>query len=66
MPTPDIWQLQVGQKDGMWEKKQPEGEEHPVPRSQHAACRMDEKNVFVFGGHASPTQRLNDCWILTQ
>ena len=35
-----------------------------MPRSQHAAVRIDDKNVFVFGGHASPTQRLNDCWIL--
>lgn len=31
------------------------------------ACgtKTDPKNeMFVFGGHASPTLRLNDCWLL--
>ena len=35
-----------------------------MPRTQHAAILTPKKEVFVFGGHASPTQRLNDCWIL--
>ena len=29
------------------------------------ALLTPKKEIFVFGGHASPTQRLNDCWILT-
>ena len=36
----------------------------PVPRTQHAAVLTPQKEVFIFGGHASPTVRLNDCWFL--
>ena len=41
----------------------------PRPRTQHAAVACGTKSepkseMFVFGGHASPTLRLNDCWIL--
>lgn len=34
----------------------------PPPRTQHTALATENKKIFVFGGHASPTQRLNDCW----
>lgn len=36
----------------------------PCPRTQHIAIATPNKEVFVFGGHASPTVRLNDCWML--
>ena len=36
----------------------------PKSRTQHAAVFTPNKEVFVFGGHASPTVRLNDCWFL--
>ena len=51
-------------EDCTWERKQAEGEEHPIPRTQHAAIATPKKDVFIFGGHASPTVRLNDCWFL--
>ena len=51
-------------EDSHWEKKTSDGEEIPVPRTQHAAICTPKKEVFIFGGHASPTQRLNDCWLL--
>ena len=36
----------------------------PCPRTQHVALRTPKNEIFVFGGHASPTQRLNDCWLM--
>lgn len=52
-----------------WEKKTQEGDQLPRPRTQHAAVGLGTKaepknEIFIFGGHASPTVRLNDCWIL--
>jgi len=64
VPTADIWQLNVGNRDCQWERKQPEGDVQPTPRTQHAAVSTPKKEIFVFGGHASPTVRLNDCWFL--
>ena len=50
--------------DCQWEKKKIEGDDHPCPRTQHAAIATPTKEIFIFGGHASPTQRLNDCWLM--
>ena len=36
----------------------------PIPRTQHVAILTPKKEVFVFGGHSSPTTRLNDCWLM--
>ena len=48
-----------------WEKEQPKGETMPRPRAQHVACVTPSKDrIFMFGGHANPTTRLNDCWWL--
>jgi Galactose oxidase, central domain len=47
------------------EKKYSPTEEQPQPRAQHVALATQKYDrVFIYGGHASPTQRLNDCWWL--
>jgi len=49
-----------------WEKeKGNNGEEVPPPRAQHIACATPKSDrIFIYGGHASPTVRLNDTWWL--
>ena len=43
----------------------PKGETMPRPRAQHVACVTPKQDrLFMFGGHANPTTRLNDCWWL--
>jgi N-acetylneuraminic acid mutarotase len=39
--------------------------EQPVARAQHVAVNPPKsESIFIYGGHASPTRRLNDCWWL--
>jgi len=64
-PTGDIYTLKINPRDSTWEKQQSSGDETPLPRTQHIALATAKKDrIFVFGGHASPTRRLNDCWWL--
>ena len=51
-------------EDSHWDKKVVEGEACPQARTQHAAIMTPKKEIFIFGGHASPVKRLNDCWLL--
>jgi dynein heavy chain len=67
VPNSDVWSMKLMLKECRWEKEQCPGEEGetPPPRTQHAAhCIPNRSAIFVFGGHAGPTQRLNDCWWL--
>jgi hypothetical protein len=37
----------------------------PRARAQHVACATQKSDrIFVYGGHATPTVRLNDTWWL--
>ena len=48
-----------------WDVEKPSGDEIPPARAQHVALATpDNQDVFVFGGHASPTTRLSDTWWL--
>ena len=47
-----------------WTKLDCNGETFPRPRTQHVAMAdEDKKKIFIFGGHANQTTRLNDCWL---
>jgi len=50
--------------DWIWEKQEAGGAEKPQARAQHVAQVVSGDKMFVFGGHASPTCRLNDSWML--
>jgi len=66
-PCGDIYSMRLSLKECRWEheKKYVASEEQPQPRAQHVALATQKYDrVFIFGGHASPTQRLNDCWWL--
>lgn len=65
-PNGDIFTLRMGRHDWVWEKQEQSGEELPHPRSQHVAIAIPPINdrMFVFGGHSSPTVRMNDTWWL--
>jgi len=48
-----------------WEQEKGSGDETPPSRAQHVALSTPENDhVFIFGGHANPTTRLNDTWWL--
>ena len=36
----------------------------PPARTNHAACAMPGDRMFIFGGHFTNTQRLNDAYVL--
>jgi len=65
MPTNDIYSMKLYPKETRWEKETSNGEEKPPSRAQHIAIATPRNDrLFVFGGHASSTVRLNDCWWL--
>jgi len=65
MPTNDIYSMKLYPKETRWEKETSNGEEKPPARAQHIAIATPRNDrLFVFGGHASPTVRLNDTWWL--
>lgn len=46
-----------------WSKETINGDDQPVPRSQHVALPcLNNTRVWVFGGHHDPKTRLNDTW----
>ena len=49
-----------------WSKEQATGAEKPLGRAQHVALSIVKKEkiekVWYFGGHHSPSSRLNDTW----
>jgi len=67
-PTNEIFKLSIRGSKANWDKIEISGEQ-PIPRSQHVAINPPKgharsEQVFIFGGHASPMRRLNDCWWL--
>lgn len=65
LPTGDIYSMKLHIKECRWEKEKCTGDEMPPGRAQHVALATPKYDrVFVYGGHHSPTQRLNDCWWL--
>lgn len=65
MPCGDIYTMKLYPKECRWEREKGNGEEMPPARAQHIACTTQKGDrIFVFGGHSSPTQRLNDTWWL--
>ena len=57
--------LTTSLEETRWEKETANGEEKPPARAQHIAlATLKNDRIFVFGGHASPTVRLNDTWWL--
>jgi len=64
-PTGDIYSMKLHLKECRWEKEKGTGDEMPQARAQHIAIATPKYDrVFVYGGHSTPTQRLNDCWWL--
>jgi dynein heavy chain len=63
-PNNDVYTLRMMRDKWVWEKQNPSGEELPPARSQHVAEVLPPTNdkMFVFGGHSTPTVRLNDTW----
>ena len=65
MPNNQVFTLKVNQKDeAVWIENICDGEEVPLPRSNHAACKIGKLKMFIFGGLYSSNQRLNDVHIL--
>lgn len=64
-PSGDVYSMKLHLKECRWEKEKCTGDEIPPARAQHIALATPKYDrVFVYGGHHSPTQRLNDCWWL--
>jgi len=63
-PNNDVYTLRMMRDKWVWEKQNPTGDEIPPARSQHVAEVIPPVNdkMFVFGGHSTPTVRLNDTW----
>lgn len=64
-PTGDVYSMKLHLKECRWEKEKTTGDEIPPARAQHVALATPKfDRVFIYGGHTTPTQRLNDCWWL--
>jgi hypothetical protein len=64
-PNNQVYTLKVNAKEeSVWTEITCDGDEIPMPRSNHAACKIDNTNMFVFGGLYSSNQRFNDVHIL--
>lgn len=64
-PDPNVYVMQLMGEKCTWFKEETQGADKPLARSQHCAQTTPKGDkLFVFGGHHSPTSRLNDTWIL--
>ena len=64
-PNNQVFLLKVSDSgEAHWKEMPCEGMEKPLPRSNHAACKIGSSQMFVFGGLYSSTQRFNDVHIL--
>jgi len=62
-PSSDIYTMKLGPNDVNWTKETPNSDDNPLARAQHIALTTPKNDkVFVFGGHHSPSARLNDTW----
>lgn len=68
LPTGQVYTLRINNKgDYIWTQNDCEGDEVPLPRTNHAACKLgkDKSNeMFVFGGYYTSHKRFNDVHIL--
>lgn len=64
-PNNQVYTLKMSAKDeAVWAEIMCDGNEIPMPRSNHAATKIDNVSMFVFGGLYSSNQRFNDVHIL--
>jgi hypothetical protein len=65
-PSGELYKMKLGEFDATWTKEHNHGGDQPLPRTQHIAIATPKKDkIFIFGGHHSPSSRLNDCWYIT-
>ena len=48
----------------MWTQTDCDGEEIPLARTNHSACKISKNEMFVFGGYYTSKMRFNDVHIL--
>lgn len=64
-PNGDLFSMRCTTSDCNWSQCDQSGDEIPAARAQHVAVYAPKTNkMFVFGGHHTPQQRLNDTWFL--
>jgi dynein heavy chain len=65
-PSNDIYTMKLAPSECTWSKENATSAEKPLGRAQHVALSIvtNEKieKVWFFGGHHSPSARLNDTW----
>jgi Galactose oxidase, central domain len=65
VPNGHVFTLRVSQKgEYVWAQTDCEGDEIPLPRTNHAACKIGKNEMFVFGGYYTSKKRFNDVHIL--
>lgn len=64
-PNNQVFTLKINNKGvAVWMEITCEGDQIPLARSNHAACRIGGNMMFVFGGLYQSNQRFNDVHIL--
>lgn len=65
LPSDKVYNLKITVKgDCVWTAIDCEGEEIPLPRTNHSACKISKNEMFVFGGYYTSKKRFNDVHIL--
>lgn len=65
LPSDKVYNLKITVKgDCVWTAIDCEGDEIPLPRTNHSACKISKNEMFVFGGYYTSKKRFNDCHIL--
>ena len=65
IPSKDVYALRVTQKgEYIWALIECDGDEIPLPRTNHSACKISKNEMFVFGGYYTSKSRFNDVHIL--
>lgn len=65
LPNGQVYTLKFNQKsEYVWSLTDCDGEEIPLPRTNHAACKIGKNEMFVFGGFYTSKKRFNDVHIL--
>lgn len=65
VPSGQVCTLKIsGKGECLWTTNDTDGDEIPLPRSNHSAVKISENEMFVFGGYYSSKQRFNDVHIL--
>jgi hypothetical protein len=65
VPNGHVYTLRISQKgEYVWTQSDCEGDEIPLPRTNHSACKIGKNEMFVFGGYYTSKKRFNDVHIL--